>query len=99
MADRVVSSRHLRRESKNPSAASAMADMGRRMGAATLERSATTDASGERLRDPAAGYGRVLVLSPFGGRTGTPPGWGMDLSTQVDELRAGGSVVETVFPD
>ena len=28
-----------------------------------------------------------------------PPEWGMDLATQVDELRAGGSRVETVFPD
>jgi NTE family protein len=49
--------------------------------------------------DLAAGYGRVLVLSPFGGRSRMPPGWGMDLATQVDELRAGGSGVETVFPD
>jgi NTE family protein len=49
--------------------------------------------------DLAAGYGRVLVLSPFGGRSRMPPGWGMDLATQVSELRAGGSTVETVFPD
>ena len=49
--------------------------------------------------DLAAGYGRVLVLSPFGGRSRTPLEWGMDLATQVDELRAGGSRVETVFPD
>jgi NTE family protein len=28
-----------------------------------------------------------------------PGEWGMDLATQVDELRAGGSQVETVFPD
>jgi len=49
--------------------------------------------------DLAAGYGRVLVLSPFGGRSRMPPEWGMDLATQVDELRAGGSMVETVFPD
>ena len=49
--------------------------------------------------DLAAGYGRVLVLSPFGGRSRMPPEWGMDLATQVDELRAGGSEVETVFPD
>jgi NTE family protein len=49
--------------------------------------------------DLAAGYGRVLVLSPFGGRSRMPPEWGMDLATQVDELRAGGSRVETVFPD
>ncbi|MGN6754262.1 MAG: patatin-like phospholipase family protein [Intrasporangium sp.] len=49
--------------------------------------------------DLAAGYGRVLVLSPFGGRTRMPLEWGMDLATQVAELRAGGSAVETVFPD
>jgi NTE family protein len=49
--------------------------------------------------DLAAGYGRVLVLSPFGGRSRMPPEWGMDLATQVGELRAGGSRVQTVFPD
>ncbi len=49
--------------------------------------------------DLAAGYGRVLILSPFGGRTRMPLEWGMDLATQVDELRARGSRVETVFPD
>ena len=49
--------------------------------------------------DLAAGYGRVLVLSPFGGRSRMPLEWGMDLATQVDELRAAGSRVETVFPD
>ncbi|GAA2747204.1 patatin-like phospholipase family protein [Terrabacter aerolatus] len=49
--------------------------------------------------DLAAGFGRVLVLSPFGGRTRMPLAWGMDLATQVAELRSGGSTVETVFPD
>ncbi|WAH96947.1 patatin-like phospholipase family protein [Arthrobacter sp. MMS18-M83] len=49
--------------------------------------------------DLAAGYARVLVLSPFGGRSRTPVDWGMDLATQVDELRARGSRVETIFPD
>jgi NTE family protein len=49
--------------------------------------------------DLAAGYGWVLVLSPFGGRSRMPGEWGMDLATQVAELRAGGSRVETVFPD
>lgn len=49
--------------------------------------------------DLAAGCGRVLVLSPFGGRTLQPLDWGMQLSAQVDELRAGGSRVETIFPD
>jgi NTE family protein len=49
--------------------------------------------------DLAAGYGRVLVLSPFGGRSRMPVGWGMDLATQIEELRSGGSSVETIFPD
>jgi NTE family protein len=49
--------------------------------------------------DLAAGYERVLVLSPFGGRSRHPLAWGMQLATQVDELRAGGSRVETIFPD
>jgi len=49
--------------------------------------------------DLAAGYGRVLVLSPFGGRTRHPLEWGMQLAVQVDELRAHGSRVETIFPD
>jgi NTE family protein len=49
--------------------------------------------------DLAAGYKRVLVLSPFGGRSLTPVEWGMHLATQVDELRAGGSRVETIIPN
>jgi len=49
--------------------------------------------------DLAAGYSRVLVLSPFGGRTRTPAEWGMHLKAQVDELRRSGSRVETIFPD
>jgi len=49
--------------------------------------------------DLAAGYGRVLVLSPFGGRSRHPQEWGMQLAAQVDELRARGSRVETIFPD
>ena len=49
--------------------------------------------------DLAAGYGRVLVLSPFGGRSRMPQEWGMHLAAQVDELQAGGSRVETIFPD
>ncbi|MCU1388680.1 MAG: patatin-like phospholipase family protein [Ilumatobacteraceae bacterium] len=49
--------------------------------------------------DLATGYERILVMSPFGGRTRMPLAWGMDLATQVDELRSGGSSVETVFPD
>lgn len=49
--------------------------------------------------DLAAGFGVVLVLSPFSGRTRYPLDWGMQLAAQVDELRAGGSRVDTVFPD
>ncbi|MDQ0643583.1 patatin-like phospholipase family protein [Microbacterium murale] len=49
--------------------------------------------------DLAAGCARVLVLEPFSGRSRQPLEWGIDLATQVDELRAGGSTVETVFPD
>jgi NTE family protein len=49
--------------------------------------------------DLAAGYGRVLVLSPLGGRSRAPLDWGMHLAAQVDELRAGGSKVETILPD
>jgi NTE family protein len=49
--------------------------------------------------DLAVGYGRVLVLSPFSGRTLQPLHWGMQLATQVGELRARGSRVETIFPE
>ena len=49
--------------------------------------------------DLAAGYARVLVLSPLGGRTRMPLEWGMQLAAQVEELRAGGSRVETILPD
>lgn len=48
--------------------------------------------------DLASGCGRVLVLSPFGGRSLHPSTWRMQLSAQVDELRAGGSTVETIVP-
>ena len=49
--------------------------------------------------DLAAGYERVLVLSPLGGRTRKPLDWGLHLAAQADELRARGSRVETIFPD
>lgn len=48
--------------------------------------------------DLAAGYDRVLVLSPFGGRTRLPLAWETDLAAQLSQLRASGSTVETVFP-
>jgi len=49
--------------------------------------------------DLATGYERVLVLSPFGGRSLHPVEWGTHLAAQVDALRAGGSRVETIVPD
>jgi NTE family protein len=49
--------------------------------------------------DLADGYQRVLVLSPFGGRSRTPPDWGLHLAAQVDQLRAHGSRVETIVPE
>ncbi|PPL20330.1 patatin [Microterricola pindariensis] len=49
--------------------------------------------------DLAAGYARVLVLSPFAGRSRLPAAWGMRLADQIEQLRDGGSRVETVFPD
>lgn len=49
--------------------------------------------------DLAAGYEGVLVLSPFGGETRTPDEWGLDLAAQIRALQAGGSTVETIFPD
>jgi NTE family protein len=60
--------------------------------------------------DLASGYAHVVVLSPFGGRSGTlpegqfeglrrPPEWGMDLEGQVETLRKQGSRVEVITPD
>jgi NTE family protein len=49
--------------------------------------------------DLAAGYGRVLVLSPLGGKSRHPREWGTHLAAQVGELRTCGSRVETIFPD
>ena len=49
--------------------------------------------------DLAAGYERVLVLSPLGGRSRAPLHWGIHLAAQVGELRARGSRVETILPD
>jgi NTE family protein len=55
--------------------------------------------------DLARGYANVVVLSPFGGRTGTLPAgqfegirrspeWGTDLASQVEALRKQGSRVD-----
>jgi NTE family protein len=49
--------------------------------------------------DLAQGFARVVVLSPFGGRSRMPAAWRMDLASQVEDLEASGSRVETVFPD
>ena len=58
--------------------------------------------------DLASGYTNVVVLSPFGGRTGSlPPGQfeglrrlpGTDLESHVEELRKQGSRVEVITPD
>ncbi|HEX3995728.1 MAG TPA: patatin-like phospholipase family protein [Acetobacteraceae bacterium] len=49
--------------------------------------------------DLAGGCERVLVLSPLGGRSRHPVNWRTHLAAQADELRAGGSTVETILPD
>ena len=60
--------------------------------------------------DLASGYANVVVLSPFGGRSGALPAgqfegirrsaeWGTDLSSQVEALRKQGSRVEVITPD
>jgi NTE family protein len=61
--------------------------------------------------DLAAGYANVLVLSPLGARSQTPPPagqfeglrrppeWGTDLASQVEGLRQQGSRVEVITPD
>ena len=61
--------------------------------------------------DLASGYANVVVLSPLGGRSQTPPEagqfeglrrppeWGTDLAGQVEGLRKQGSRVEVITPD
>src|ERR1700678_797787 len=60
--------------------------------------------------DLASGYANVVVLSPFGGRSGTLPAgqfkcirrspeWGTDLASQVEALRKQGTRVEVITPD
>ena len=58
--------------------------------------------------DLASGYANVVVLSPFGGRSGTLPAGqfeglrrlpGADLEAQVEGLRKQGSRVEVITPD
>jgi NTE family protein len=61
--------------------------------------------------DLASGYANVVVLSPLGGRSQTPPEagqfeglrrppeWGTDLASQVEALRKQGSRVEVITPD
>ncbi len=66
--------------------------------------------SGENA-DLASGYSNVLVISPFGGRSHTPPQtgqfeglrrdteWGTGLESEVEALRKQGSRVEVITPD
>ena len=64
--------------------------------------------SGENA-DLASGYANVVVLSPFGGRSQTPPQAGQfeglrrfpgaDLASQVEALRKQGSHVKVITPD
>ena len=61
--------------------------------------------------DLASGYANVVVLSPFGGWSQTPPQagqfeglrrdpeWGTDLASEVEALRNQGSRVEVITPD
>jgi NTE family protein len=60
--------------------------------------------------DLARGYANVVVLSPFGGRTGTLPAgqfegtrrspeWGTDLASQAEALRKQGSRVVVITLD
>ena len=49
--------------------------------------------------DLAAGYGGCSCCHPSAAGPACRPSGGMDLASQVDDLRAGGSSVETVFPD
>ena len=60
--------------------------------------------------DLARGYANIVVISPFGGRTGTLPAgqfegirrspeWGTDLASQVEALRKQGSRVVVITPD
>ncbi|HEY2308051.1 MAG TPA: patatin-like phospholipase family protein [Streptosporangiaceae bacterium] len=61
--------------------------------------------------DLASGYANVVVLSPFGGWSQTPPQagqfeglrrdpeWGADLASEVEALRKQGSRVEVITPD
>jgi NTE family protein len=53
---------------------------------------------GAENADLSAGYACVLVLTPFGGRSMTPPDWGLHLGAQLEELRMGGSRVEVIAP-
>ena len=49
--------------------------------------------------DLAAGYGRVLIIPPLGDADTEAARVGTASRPQVDELRAAGSRVETIFPD
>jgi len=54
--------------------------------------------SGENA-DLASGYANVVVLSPFGGLSRTPPQRGADPAGQFEGLRKQGSHVDVITPD
>jgi hypothetical protein len=95
-------------------AAASAADLQRAMGAFGLESDSTLEpGAGQRRAMVAARLPRrdVVVLSPLGGRSQTPPEagqfeglrrppeWGTDLASQVEALRKQGSRVEVITPD
>jgi NTE family protein len=49
--------------------------------------------------DLASGYANIVVLSPFGGRSQTPPERGAGTDGQFEGLRKQGSRVEVITPD
>jgi len=49
--------------------------------------------------DLATGYQRILVIAPLGIQTRKPLEWRLHLNAQINELRARGSLVETILPD
>lgn len=93
---------HLRRMGEIIAASADPVEMRRGMGPRTPSATGNTsmaDTVATRTPTSPPSTRGVLVLSPLGGRTLHPLEWGMQLAAQVDELRAGGSRVETILPD
>lgn len=79
--------------------------------ASTARATSTAGVRSADNADLASGYANVVVLSPLGGRSQTPPEagqfeglrrppeWGTDLASQVEGLRKQGSRVEVITPD